>query len=91
VFFVAILPKTSHHFAVQELTTSEEYGNARIRTRRQSWELDFHNWDNFDGKLRNTYVVLHTAGGEQRAFSSRNKKFVEKVIAAVNEAIIHRG
>ncbi len=41
--------------------------------------------------FRNTYVVLHTAGGEQRALSSRNKKFVEKVIAAVNEAIIHRG
>lgn len=41
--------------------------------------------------FRTAFVVLHTAGGEQRALSSRNVKFVEKVVAAVNEAIIHRG
>lgn len=40
---------------------------------------------------RSAYVVLHTAGGEQRALSSRNVEFVTKVVSAVNEAIVHRG
>lgn len=41
--------------------------------------------------FRSAYVILHTAGGEQRALESRDVKFVEKVVGAVNEAIVHRG
>jgi len=29
---------------------AEEYANALFSTRRQSRELDFHNWDNLDFK-----------------------------------------
>ena len=37
------------------------------------------------------YVKLGTAGGEQRALSGRDKATVEKIVAALNEAIISRG
>jgi hypothetical protein len=41
--------------------------------------------------LRKSYVLLHTAGGEQRALSSRNHKFIVRVVESVNNAIVHRG
>jgi hypothetical protein len=41
--------------------------------------------------FRTTWVILHTAGAEQKALASNNASFVAKVIAAVNDAIVHRG
>lgn len=43
--------------------------------------------------LQKTYyhVQLHTAGGETNALKSKQKEYVEKVVGAINEAIIHRG
>lgn len=41
--------------------------------------------------LRRAHVVLRSAGGEQRALSSINRKFIARVVAAVNEAIVYRG
>ncbi|MFC7460738.1 DUF6232 family protein [Hydrogenophaga defluvii] len=43
--------------------------------------------------LQKTYyhVQLHTAGGETNALKSNQKEYVEKVVSAINEAIIHRG
>ncbi len=36
------------------------------------------------------YVVLHTAGAEERAYKSENRIEVESVISALNEAIVYR-
>jgi Family of unknown function (DUF6232) len=41
--------------------------------------------------FRTTWVILHTAGAEQKALASTNGTFVAKVIGAVNDAIVHRG
>lgn len=41
--------------------------------------------------FRKTYLVLHTAGAEQRALSSTSSAFIGKVVGAVNDAIVHRG
>jgi hypothetical protein len=42
--------------------------------------------------MKPTYnVVLRTASGESRAFSSKDRSLVERVVAAVNDAIVARG
>lgn len=38
-----------------------------------------------------TYVILHTAGEERRTLASKDRAFVARIVAAVNEAIVHRG
>lgn len=37
------------------------------------------------------HVVLRTSGGENRALTSKQRNYVEQVVAALNEAIVHRG
>ncbi len=37
------------------------------------------------------FVLLHTSGGETRALKSHKKDFVDQVVAAINDAIVHRG
>jgi len=42
--------------------------------------------------LKTTYYVsLTTAGGESKALSSEQREYIEKVVAALNNAIVHRG
>jgi hypothetical protein len=41
--------------------------------------------------FRQTHVVLHTAGAEQKALSSRDRNFIARVVQALNDAIVHRG
>lgn len=36
-------------------------------------------------------VLLTTASGEAKAYSSKDKDFVSKIVGALNDAIIHRG
>ena len=36
-------------------------------------------------------VQLHSASGEAKAFQSKEKGSIDKIISALNEAIIHRG
>lgn len=39
-----------------------------------------------------TYIVkLGSASGEQRALSSKDREFIERVVNAMNGAIVHRG
>ena len=45
---------------------TEEYWNALLSTRRQSRELDFHNWDNFDSKAEVIRVVQMAFGAEKK-------------------------
>ena len=44
-------------------------------------------------KLQKTvyHVMLHTAGAETSALQSYQKRYVQKVVAALNDAIVHRG
>ncbi|KAB2902829.1 MAG: hypothetical protein F9K35_03600 [Burkholderiaceae bacterium] len=43
-------------------------------------------------KQKSTYhVMLKTAGGETKALTSNQEDYVRKVIAALNDAIVHRG
>ena len=37
------------------------------------------------------HVMLHTAGGETSALKTHQKEYLEKVVAALNNAIVHRG
>ena len=37
------------------------------------------------------HVLLATASGEAKALSSHNRQWINKVVAAINEAIVHRG
>ena len=37
------------------------------------------------------HVLLHTAGGETSALRSYQKEYVESVVTALNNAIVHRG
>jgi len=37
------------------------------------------------------YVALATASGETRALTSENKDFIDTIVKALNDAIIHRG
>lgn len=41
--------------------------------------------------FRARFVVLHTSGAEQRALKSTDKQFVERVVSAVNQAMVARG
>jgi hypothetical protein len=36
-------------------------------------------------------VLLTSASGEAKAYSSKDKEFVSKIVGAVNNAIVHRG
>ncbi len=43
-------------------------------------------------KQKSTYhVMLKTSGGETKALTSNQEDYVRKVIAALNDAIVHRG
>ena len=37
------------------------------------------------------HVALTTAGGETKALTSTQREYVEKVVHALNDAIVHRG
>jgi len=37
------------------------------------------------------HLRISSAAGESSALSSKDKKYIEKVVRAINEAIIHRG
>ena len=37
------------------------------------------------------HILLRTAGGETSALKSNQRDYVEKVVAALNNAIVHRG
>lgn len=37
------------------------------------------------------YVVLRTASGQRRALKTYQKEYLQQVIAALNNAIVHRG
>jgi hypothetical protein len=37
------------------------------------------------------HVALTTAGGESQALTSEQKDYIEKVVQALNDAIVHRG
>jgi hypothetical protein len=37
------------------------------------------------------HVMLHTAGGETSALKSYQQEYVQKVVTALNSAIVHRG
>ncbi len=43
--------------------------------------------------LQKTYyhVALTTAGGETKALTSNQQQYIEEVVKALNEAIVHRG
>lgn len=43
------------------------------------------------GIKTNYHVLLHTASGEAKALSSTNKEWIEKVVHALHESIVHRG
>ncbi len=49
---------------------TEEYGNALLSTRRQSRELDFHNWDDFDSKAEVIRVTQMAFGAEKKMISA---------------------
>ena len=36
-------------------------------------------------------VVLRSASGEEKAYTSKDKDFVNKIVSALNDAIVHRG
>ena len=43
-------------------------------------------------KHKRTYhVMLRPSGGETKALTTQQKEYLDKVIAALNDAIIHRG
>jgi hypothetical protein len=42
-------------------------------------------------KLAEHAVVISSASGETKAFTRRDKKLVEDIIKAINDAIVHRG
>lgn len=43
-------------------------------------------------RKKSTYhIVLKSASGEQRPISDKNHQFIEDVVGALNEAIVHRG
>jgi len=43
-------------------------------------------------KLKPTYIIaLNTSGGEMKALSSKDQEYIDKIIKALNESIIHRG
>ena len=37
------------------------------------------------------HVMLHTAGGETSALKTYQREYLDKVVAALNNAIVHRG
>lgn len=37
------------------------------------------------------HILLRTSGGETSALNSNQREYVDKVVAALNDAIIHRG
>ncbi len=37
------------------------------------------------------HIMLHTSGGETSALKTYQREYVTKVVAALNEAIVHRG
>jgi hypothetical protein len=37
------------------------------------------------------HVMLHTAGGETSALKTYQKEYLQKVVTALNNAIVHRG
>lgn len=37
------------------------------------------------------HVVLSTSASESQALSDQNKEFIDSVVAALNESIVHRG
>ena len=37
------------------------------------------------------HVMLHTAGGETSALKTHQKEYLQKVVTALNNAIVHRG
>ena len=37
------------------------------------------------------HVLLHTAGGEAKALNTHQRDYLEQVVAALNNAIVHRG
>ena len=49
---------------------TEEYGNALLSTRRQSRELDFHNWDNFDSEAEAIRVIQMVFDAEKKMVSA---------------------
>ena len=43
-------------------------------------------------RIKDTIVVrIHTAGGETDAVSSTDASYIHKIVAALNDAIVHRG
>ncbi len=43
-------------------------------------------------KQKRTYhVMLRTSGGETKALTTQQKEYLDKVVAALNDAIVHRG
>ena len=40
---------------------------------------------------RTFYIVLHTAGDESRALESKDEAWIDRVVVALNEAIVARG
>ncbi len=49
---------------------TEEYANALLSTRRQSRELDFHNWDDFDPKAEVIRVTQMAFDAEKKMISA---------------------
>ena len=45
----------------------------------------------FRALKRTFYIVLHTAGDESRALESKDEGWIDRVVAALNQAIIARG
>jgi len=45
----------------------------------------------FKGLKSKFYVALATASGETRALSSEDKSFIDTIVKALNDAIVHRG
>lgn len=37
------------------------------------------------------HVMLRTSGGETKALTTHQKEYLDKVVAALNDAIVHRG
>ncbi|MFD1836924.1 DUF6232 family protein [Paracidovorax cattleyae] len=35
--------------------------------------------------------MLRTSGGETKALTTQQKEYLDKVVSALNEAIVHRG
>lgn len=43
-------------------------------------------------KQKKTYhIMLRTSGGETKALTTQQKEYLDKVVSALNEAIVHRG